>query len=114
MAKNLRALTDEELEYMNDKYEFEVFNNQYIVVKTKGYNRTTLHPIDQQFALSSSIRKVTISVQAIKLWIDKYMGKCSLIDVQNAISTLIVTYQDVNETTIDECINKKSTKIKEV
>lgn len=113
MAKNLKALTEEELDYMKDKYSFKLFEN-YIVVTCKGYNRTTLHEINSPFEIRSPLRKIKISKQAINLWITKYQNTYSLVEVQNAISTLIVTYQEVNSENIDSCIKRNSTRIKEI
>jgi len=113
MAKNLKALTEEELDYMKDKYSFKLFED-YIVVSCKGYNRTTLHDIHSPFEIRSPIRKIKISTQAIDLWIKKYQNLCSLVEVQNAISTLIVTYQEVNDENIDTCIKRTTSKIKEI
>ena len=113
MAKNLRALTKEELDFMRDKYSFKLFD-KYIVVSCRGYNRTTLHDITKPFEIRSPIRKVKLSVQAINLWIEKYQEKYSLVEVQNAISTLIVTYQEVTPENIDIYLRRNGPQIKEV
>ena len=112
MAKNLRALTDEELKYINEKYTFEVFKDEYIIVKCQ--TRKTLHAIGKSFALSTPIRKVAISTTAIDMWLQLFVDKYSLIDVQNAISTLTITYQPINRETVENQIIRKTTEIKKV
>ena len=112
MAKNLRALTDSELRYMLDKYSFDVFEDKYIVVKC--LSRKTLHEIGKQFALSTPIRKVAISPLAIKMWLEQFRSEYSLIEVQNAISVLIITYQSVSPETVLKQMKRKSIEIKKV
>lgn len=116
MAKNLRALTDEELEYVNQEYIFDLIKDstgkQQIIVSTRSYpNRKTLHDVNNKFIISTKQRKVTISKEAIQLWINEYRPEYSLIEVQNAISTLIVTYQGLGKKVIDEQLERKSSRI---
>lgn len=112
MAKNLRALTDDELRYMLDRYTFSVFENKYIV--TKCVNRETLHQIGKNFSLSTPIRKVAISPLAVDMWINNFKDDFSLVEVQNAISVLTVTYQPVNEETVLKQMKRKSIEIKKI
>ena len=42
-------------------------------------------------------RRIKITKNAIDLWSEKYIDEYSLIEVQNAINTLIVTYQTVTQ-----------------
>lgn len=117
MAKNLRALTDEELEYVKQEYFFELLTdsngNMQLIVYTRSYpNRKTLHDVNNKFILSTPRRKVTISKEAIQLWINEYKDKgYSLIEVQNAISCLIVTYQNLNREDIQNQLDRKTTRI---
>lgn len=113
MAKNLRALTDEELEYIVNNYVFEL-KGQDIMVMKKGYGLKTLHTIDKSFSLKTKLRRVTISKDAIDLWIEKYQSKYSLIEVQAAISRLIVTYQDLTEDEIAKQLEKSNKNIKKL
>lgn len=113
MAKNLKALTDEELDYIRKAYIFDVYD-KYIVVSCSGYNRRTLHDIDKPFLLTTKARKITITVQAINMWLEKYKGKYSLVEVQNAINYLIVTYQPVNDEEIEKQLKCKSVRIQEI
>ena len=148
MAGNLRALSDEELEYINKTYTFELFDfeknyrniykfvedklddtskkelldiidsmskneGKFIVVTTNNYQlRKILHSSDESFIISSPKRKITFSVEAINYWINDFKEDYTLIDVQNAINILTVTYQTVNKEEIRKQLERKSSKIK--
>ena len=95
MARNVKALNDSELHYIKTKYSFEL-QGDYIYVSYIEYNRKVVHPITESIILSTKVRKVTITKEAIEQWIKYYKDDYSLIEVQNAINTLIVTYQVIN------------------
>ena len=113
---NIKALTDEDLYYFDKNYNFELIENKkYILVYCKSYpNRKTIHSVDEGFNISGGKRKLKITKKAIDLWINKYYNQYSLIQVQNAISTLIVTYQSLTENDIEEQLKRKTAKIKEI
>lgn len=147
MAKNLRALTDDELKYVNENYIFEILdysegyrviynyvknkldvnsqkelkdliddfvknNSKYIVVTTKGYNaRKVVHNINESFLVSTSLRKISFSKEAINYWINEFKDEYSLVEVQNAISILTITYQPVNVDEIRNQLKRKSSKV---
>ena len=48
-----------------------------------------------------------------KDWINKYKDTYSLVDVQNSLSSLVVSYQDITDDSIDEQLKRKTLKIKE-
>ena len=110
MAGNVRALTKNELDFLNEKYSFELLD-RYIIVSCKGLNRKVLHEIDKSFSLNSPVRKINISREAIDMWINNFKDECSLIDVQNAINSLIVTYQDISISDIKKVLKKNGTLI---
>lgn len=114
VGNNTRALNSEELEFLNDRYSFELID-EYIVTKVKGYDRKVLHDIDKSFVLNTPIRKITITEEAIKYWIHHFrkMGR-TLLDVQNAINSLIVTYQDVSKNEVENALNNKIDEIKKI
>lgn len=95
MAKNLRALTKEELDFLNSKYEFTYIPN-YIVTTCTGFGRKVLHDVNKSFSLNTPIRKIKITKEAIDFWVNEFRNEYTLLDVQNAISSLIVTYQDIS------------------
>lgn len=110
MPGNIKALTNEELKFIVEKYHFELFEN-YVVVSTN--NRKTLHDKSTSFSLLLPLerRRIKITSRAIDLWIEKYIDKYSLIEVQNAINTLTVTYQNPNEENIDGQLKRTKTKL---
>lgn len=111
---NIRALAAEDLYYFNTKYKFELIDNKYILVYCSNYpNRKTIHPIDEGFSITSKKRKLKITKRAIDLWINKYKDTYSLVDVQNSLSSLVVSYQDITDDSIDEQLKRKTLKIKE-
>lgn len=96
MAGNVRALTDEELKYFVENYEFTL-KDEDIIVKKKTYGLRTLHDASQAFSINDRVinRVIRITKEAIDLWIDKFMDSYSLIEVQAAINRLTVLYQDL-------------------
>lgn len=114
MIGNLKILSDDELKYLTDRYIFGtaiVDNMKYIVVKCKDYNRMVLHEITHKFTINSPIKRLTISKEAIDLWLNHF-NNYSLIEVQNAINSLIVSYQDLTFDDILSQLARKTLKIK--
>lgn len=109
MAGNLKALSIDELKYFLDRYEITL-NGDYIVVICKTLDRKTLHDLDKGFPLSTPVKKMNITKQAIDIWRNNYVGHYSLIEVQNAINTLIITYQNVNDSQIKEQLRRTKSK----
>lgn len=110
MTGNTKALTNEELEFVMGKYKFELFDD-YIVVCTNG--RRTLHKKDDSFSLLLPLerRRIKITKKAIDIWIDKYQNKYTLIEVQNAINTLVVTFQNVTNDSLDGQLERSRSKL---
>lgn len=113
---NIKALTEEDIYYFNKIYRFELIeNNKYVLVYCANYpNRKTIHSAESGFSISTNRRKLKISKKAIDLWINKYKDKYTLPEVQNALSSLIVTYQNVSEESVDSQLSRKTNKIKEI
>lgn len=100
-GSNTKVLSLEELKKLNDMYVF-TFTDNNVLVKKKTRRTLTAHPTDSSFSIVTFIgRKVTISKQAIELWIKKYSTRHTLFDVQNAMNILSVTYQKLTEENID-------------
>lgn len=110
MTGNIKALTNEEMTFILNKYTFTLFED-YIIVKTN--NRKTLHSKDSSFSLLLPLerRRIKITTKAIDLWIKKYLDKYSLIEVQNAINTLAVTFQSINEENIEGQLKRARSKL---
>jgi hypothetical protein len=109
MAGNTRVLTLDELKYFNDRYTFSYMDN-YLLVHCSVLNKRTFHDMSKGFSLKSPVRKITISKDAMKIWKDNYAEEYSLIEVQNAINTLMITYQDVNPSQLDRELKKQRSK----
>lgn len=100
MAGNLKAFDTGELKFFLDRYDITAVDGG-VLVSCKGMNRKILHSYDEGFPLSTKIKKINITVEAMETWREKYQGKYSLIEVQNAINTLIITYQKPDASLID-------------
>ena len=67
MAGNLKALSIDELKYFLDRYDISLVGD-YILVNCKTLKRKTLHDLDKGFELSTPVRKINISKNAIDIW----------------------------------------------
>lgn len=108
---NVKILTDEELEFLESRYYFEI-NDNMILVKIHNYNRATAHSIDKSFALNTKVRKIDITPTAIDIWNNYFKDKYSLFKVQNAINILIMTYQTPDVSDVREQLERGTPKIK--
>lgn len=99
-ARNIKVISQDELDYLNTLYTFDI-EEDLIGVLCKG--RLTFHNIDRPFTISTPIRKITITLDAINYWIrQKDDSGYSLFDIQNTMNLLKVIYQEVN---FDSVIN---------
>ncbi len=104
--RNIKILKSDELDFLNDIYTFKTINDDKdIVVECRHFNRKTLHSTDSGFIISSKIRKLSITKDAIDYWIGYFKDTNSLIDVQHAINKLTIMYKDVNLDTLKEELN---------
>lgn len=108
---NVKLLTARELDTFNDKYIIEC-DDEFLYVKFKYYNRCTAHPIDKPFSINSSIRKISFSIDAITIW-RALKDKYTLFDVQQAVNTCLITYQEINESNVRKVLESAMHKIKE-
>ena len=103
---NVKLLTATQLDKLNDKYDFYV-EGEYIVVKLRNYNRSTKLPLDKSFFINSDIRKISFSVDAIKLWLKlKDETKYTLLDIQQAVNSAYILYIEINEKNILDLLKK--------
>lgn len=98
-ANNIHVLSDYDLQCFNEKYLF-TFKDDVVLVSTKDYNRITAHALDSKFYLSTSKCKITITADAMKLWVANFKDNYTLVDVQNAINLFLITYQKPTVTDI--------------
>ena len=110
MRGNIKALTNEELKFVIQKYQFELFADN-IIVSTMG--RKTLHYKNESFSLLLPLerRRIKITKNAIDYWIDRYLKKYTLIEVQNAINSLVVTYQSITNENLDSQLERTRSKL---
>lgn len=95
---NVKLLTDQQRIDLKSEYYFE-HEDGFILVKLYHYGRVTKHPDDKPFHINSPIRKVCFSMDAIDIWKELYKDektRMSLIDVQQAVNSLYVTYQPIS------------------
>lgn len=96
---NVKLLTNEELKFFNDVYIFD-YDDEYIIVSNKYYNRSTRHSRDATFFINSKVRKLTFTVEAINIWIEldkEFPKEFSLVDIQQAVNTLFVLYKPISK-----------------
>lgn len=106
MSKNnLKLLERNDLEIFVNKYEFTI-HDKYVIVSVKTFNRPTLHDKNKSFAISCNNRKLIITPEAINLWENHFRDK-NLIEVQNALNTIILMYQSPNPQDVEKILNKE-------
>ena len=106
MSKNnLKLLERNDLEIFVNKYEFTI-HDQYVIVSVKTFNRPTLHDKNKSFAISCNNRKLIITPEAINLWENHFRDR-NLIEVQNALNTIILMYQSPNPQDVEKILNKE-------
>lgn len=100
---NIKLLTKDERQYFKDNYTF-ILKDDVILTQFKGYGRLVAHSVNEDFNLSSKVRKIKISKEAIKLWMTKFKDTdFNIVDVQNAMNALTISYQ---ATDIDDVKNQ--------
>lgn len=111
LANNCKALSNTELSFINDKYQFWIDNND-VCVKCKNRARITRHPKALKFAINvKHIRKITYSPIAIEMFEnfqkDVSTNKFSLTDIQNALNICRITYQPMTVAQVQRIIESK-------
>lgn len=112
MLKNhIKLLTEEERLYLNKKYFFVLDDlKNGLWVGLENYNRYTFHPFDKSFSincLKGIKRKITISVEAMEIWkklLVETNEEYRLIDIEQAINILHVSYQPITEKSVIEIL----------
>lgn len=94
---NIKLLTPAQLDKLNEKYIFDV-DDENIIVRLRNYNRITKHPKNKTFHINSKIRKVCFSLDAINIWLSirESYKNYSLFDVQQAVNTAYITYRPID------------------
>lgn len=117
-SNNNKLLSAEEYKLYKERYSFVVFEDQ-IAVKVKGFNRVTLHPMDEKFSINALVnkkpyRKVTFTPEAMHIWKDLWSENKDyhLIDIQQAVSKLHITFQVVNKDNVLSILQGKDIRIR--
>lgn len=106
MRNNVKLLSCRELCALNDKYCITVDDDtDNILVVLRNYNRVTKHSKDKPFSISSKIRKITFSMDAIDFWL-RHLHDCkfSLFDIQQVINYASISYLKLSDKTIFELL----------
>ena len=102
---NIKLMTKSELKLLNDIYTFKYIDGG-ILATTKNYNRKVIHDIDKKFLINSKIRNIYITPQAMKMWVDNFQNsEYTLLDIQNAINSLIISYQNIDKSELIKELN---------
>lgn len=102
---NVKILTKQELLYFKKKYRFELSNDK-VFVYVNGYNRVTAHDIKYRLNITATIRRITISTEALQYWSKYFIDKYSPVEVQNAMNFLKISYKDIDAESILETMRK--------
>lgn len=104
MAKNnIRLLNRIELEDFIHRYSFEL-SGSFVIVKVIGFNRPTLQNKNEIFSICCKGRYLNITPEAVEQWENNFPDK-NLIEVQQAINTLLLMYQPVQTKDIAKILN---------
>jgi|SRR5690554_1298971 len=96
--RNIKLLTDEQLQSLKEKYDIELQKNK-VFVKLKTRNHTVMHDMNEAFSLRCDDRRVTISPKAMQMW-QKHFKRYSLFDVQHAINQLAMDRINATSTNV--------------
>lgn len=105
----IKILSDEDLEYLNKKYEINV-KDDYLTIRTAHHNRLLFHTLDEKIRIRYGDKTMMLTPIAVKYWKDNFTN-FTLIDVQNAINTLSVLAQDISIETIENLLKRRHSKI---
>lgn len=110
--KNIRILNNEEIDYLKERYIFELVDageDVYVAVKTSTFHRKVLHDAKASFSINTPIKRITITPEAVNYW--KELQQYDLITIQNTINCLSIMYQAVSKEEIVKQIEIGRTKI---
>ena len=96
---NVKVLTKQELQYFKKKYRFELQDDK-VFVYVNGYNRVTAHDVHYRISITTAIRRIIISAEALEYWTQAFIGKYSPVEVQNAMNFLKISYKDIDTESI--------------
>lgn len=100
--RNIHALSNEEIDLFNKKYKASIQGKYLILVSNTGKREITLaHKLTDKFPIFAGDKKLFIQPLAIDYWKKYFVNKFTLFEVQNAINSLLVFKQKVDENSIN-------------
>lgn len=99
---NIKLLSAQELNAFKERYKITLIDNK-IMVECNTFNRPTLHQLDKTFFLFANGRKINITPNVIKLWIDNFQSY-HLVEIQNVANTLYLMYQNPSKEDIQKLL----------
>jgi len=111
MPKHTVILTKDELKEFNS-YSVET-RNRNLYITPSNWNRTTVHPMNKDFIVQSKSRKIILHTYSMKIWSKYFKNEYSVFDIENAINTLTILYQDITNENIVKILQKENLQIRE-
>lgn len=102
---NIKLLNRFEMEQFIKRYSFEP-SGSFVVVRVNGFNRPTLQSKFEKFSLYCKGRYLNITPQAIEIWEKNFQNR-NLIEVQQAINTLVLMYQQIDVKDVEKILNNE-------
>ena len=102
---NIRLLNRFEIEQFIERYSFEP-SESFVIVRVSGFNRPTLQNKFEKFSLYCKGRYLNITPEAINLWENHFRDR-NLIEVQQAVNTLVLMYQQIDVRDVEKILNKE-------
>ena len=115
---NVKALTVDELNYINEEYSFKLLidqeGNKYVSVSCKSYpKRNVIHPISESFRIKTRFRTLVFNHETMSIWANNFADKYTLIEVADAITKLKLTYEKITNDNIEKrLIGRKDLSVK--
>ena len=108
MKNHTNVFNEDLLKELNDMYDVYLENDKIVVKGKIRINRKTYHSKDKNFKINfyRQNRVMTVTKQAIDYWMEMSQS-VSLINIQNAINVLIVTYQEITLDNVKKILNYK-------
>lgn len=110
MKNHVKWYDDDILEKLESYYTitFDSDSERILVSGKRRPNRITYHSIKENFKINffKLNKLMTISKEAIDMWLQIGVEDYTLISVQNAMNYLYITYQDITKEKILKILNK--------
>lgn len=115
MARNnIKLLDSYQLKYIKQRYHFTYDKEKdVVIVSIDNYNRSTIHSGSTTFCLNTKVRRISITAEMLDIW-KTLLCEPNLIDVQQAVNILYVTYQKVTVENVQKILQKNRIKLKTI